>query len=356
MAHEDKKHMERSARMRLQFPFHRSTELHGHGHGSQSRLPHPLVKIISLPGPWHVLMLSSLVLLVPVSATRSNETKENSIAMRLVRIPAGEFTMGSPPTEKGRRPDEPQRRVRLTQAYDLGQFEVTHGQFRQFVDATGYKTDAERGIRGGYGFDEATQQLAGPDHRYSWRFTGFAQTDDHPVVNVSWNDANAFCRWLSDQEKATYRLPSEAEWEHACRGGTTTAYCYGDDPEKIIDAGNIMDSLAHEKFADRITVAGSDGFVFTAPVGRFRPNAFGLHDMHGNVWEWTADGFGPPDSTPQTDPAGPVGGKDKVVRGGDWYHDWSFARSAQRYPIYPSLCRRHAGFRVVREIPPVRPR
>jgi formylglycine-generating enzyme required for sulfatase activity len=280
---------------------------------------------------------------------RAVQTMENSIGLKLVRVPAGEFTMGSPVTEKGRRADEPQRRVKITRDYDLGQYEVTRGQFRKFVEATGYKTDAERGLRGGYGYDEAKQQLAGPTHQYSWQFTGFAQTDEHPVVNVSWNDAVAFCRWLTEQEKKTYRLPTEAEWEYACRGGTTTAYANGNDPEKVIEAGNIMDAGAKERFPDRIAVKGRDGFIFTAPAGSFRANGFGLHDLHGNVWEWTADWFGPPPTEAQTDPQGPETGKDKVMRGGDWYHDWSYARSAQRSPIYPGLCRRHAGFRVVRE-------
>ncbi|MFM8470311.1 MAG: formylglycine-generating enzyme family protein [Limisphaerales bacterium] len=248
--------------------------------------------------------------------------------------------------------DEPQRQVRITRDFFLGQFEVTRGQFRRFVEATGFKTDAERGIRGGYGFDETKQLLAGPDKRFSWRFTGFAQTDEPPVVNVSWNDAVAFCQWLSTAEKLVYRLPTEAEWEYACRAGATTAFANGNDADKLVEMGNIMDALGKEKFPDRIAIAGRDGHVFTAPVGSFRPNAFGLHDMHGNVWEWCADWFGPPTATPQTDPRGPDTGKDKVIRGGDWYHDWSFARSAQRFPIFPGLCRRHAGFRVVREVSP----
>lgn len=285
------------------------------------------------------------------SAGRADDAVENSIGMKLVPIPSGEFTMGSPAGEKGRRPDEPQRPVKITRNFLIGQHEVTRGQFRQFVSATNYKTDAERGIRGGYGYDEQTGQLAGPDKKYSWRETGFAQTDQHPVVNVSWNDAIAFCKWLSDKDKLTYRLPTEAEWEYACRGGTTTTYSYGNDPEKIIEFGNIVDALAKLKFPDRTSVSGKDGFVFTAPVGSFRPNAWGVYDMHGNVWEWSADWFGPPSTEPQTDPQGPETGKDKVIRGGDWYHDWSFARSAQRFPIYPGLCRRHAGFRVVRELP-----
>lgn len=283
---------------------------------------------------------------------RADEVVTNRLGIQFVRIAAGEFQMGSPAGEKGRRNDEPQRLVRLTRDFFLARYEVTRGQFRQFVDATGYKTDAERGIRGGYGYDATSGRLTGPDKKYSWRETGFTQTDEHPVVNVSWNDAIAFCRWLSEQEKLVYRLPTEAEWEYACRGGTTTAYCNGNDPEQLPEMANIVDALAKEKFPDRIAIAASDGFVFTAPVGSFKPNGFGLHDMHGNVWEWTADWFGTPSFDAQTDPRGPDQGKDKVIRGGDWYHDWSFARSAQRFPIYPSLCRRHAGFRVVREMKP----
>jgi sulfatase modifying factor 1 len=279
-------------------------------------------------------------------------SSENSIGLKLVRVPAGEFMMGSPIAEKGRRADEPHRRVRLTRDFFIGQCEVTRGQFRKFVESTQYKTEAERGVRGGYGYDEATQKLAGPDKRYSWEFTGFAQTDAHPVVNVSFRDAEAFCRWLSEKEKQVYRLPTEAEWEYACRGGATSAYGNGDDPEKVIEMGNIVDASAHERFPERIAVAGNDGYAFTAPVGSFRANGFGLHDMHGNVWEWTADWFAPPSTDAQTDPRGPETAKDKVVRGGDWYHDWSFARSAQRFPIHPGLCRRHAGFRVVREVTP----
>jgi formylglycine-generating enzyme required for sulfatase activity len=277
------------------------------------------------------------------------EPMKNSIGLKLVRVPAGEFMMGSPGTEKGRRADEPPRRVTLTRNLDVGQFEVTRGQFRQFIDATNYRTDVERGIRGGYGVDIDSGKLAGPDKKYSWQFAGFPQTDEHPVVNVTWNDALAFCGWLSKKENAVYRLPTEAEWEYASRAGSQTAFCNGDDPDKIVEVGNVVDQDAKAIFADRIAVSRSDGSVFTASVGSYQANAFGLHDLHGNVWEWTADWFGPPPTSGQVDPRGPATGTEKVIRGGDWYHDWSFARSAQRFPMHPTLYRRHAGFRVVRE-------
>ena len=107
------------------------------------------------------------------------------------------------------------------------------------------------------------------------------------MVNVSWNDAVAFCKWLSQKEGKTYRLPTEAQWEYACRAGTTTRYYSGDDPETLAKVANVADATFKAKFPDwKSTIKASDGYVFTAPVGQFKPNAFGLYDMHGNAWQW----------------------------------------------------------------------
>ena len=197
---------------------------------------------------------------VPVEIT-------NSIGMKLVLIPAGEFMMGSAESAEevarafrdyGAPPaglfkdEHPQHRVRITQPFYLGVHEVTVGQFRKFVEETGYKTDAEKGtggIKGAVGVDAKTGEF-GSSEEYSWRNAGFEQTDEHPVVNVSWNDAVAFCDWLSRKEGKTYRLPKEAEWEYACRAGTTTRYYYGDDPEGLASVGNVADATAKAKFPD----------------------------------------------------------------------------------------------------------
>ena len=113
------------------------------------------------------------------------------------------------------------------------------------------------------------------------------------MVNVSWNDAVAFCKWLSRKEGKSYRLPTEAEWEYACRAGTTTRYHSGDDPETLAKVANVADATAKAKFpAWKWTIKASDGYVFTAPVGQFKPNAFGLYDMHGNARQWCADWYG----------------------------------------------------------------
>ena len=130
------------------------------------------------------------------------------------------------------------------------------------------------------------------NEKYSWRNAGFEQTDEHPVVCMSWNDAVEFCKWLSRKEGKTYRLPTEAEWEYACRAGTTTRYYSGDDPETLAKVGNVADAAAKAKFPEWTwTIKASDGYVFTAPVGRFKPNAFGLYDMHGNAGQWCADWY-----------------------------------------------------------------
>ena len=167
--------------------------------------------------------------------------------------------------------EHPQHRVRITQPFYLGTFHVTRGQFRRFVAETHYKTSAETEVpRGGSGWNLDTMQYEFSE-KYSWRSVGFEQSDEHPVVDVSWNDAVAFCEWLSKKEYKTYRLPTEAEWEYACRAGTTTRYDSGDDPETPAQVGNVRDATYATKFRyDSFTLKASDGYVFTSPVGKFQ--------------------------------------------------------------------------------------
>jgi len=281
----------------------------------------------------------------------------NSIGMKMVLIPAGEFMMGSPDSEPERFSDElPQHRVRITRPFYLGAYEVTVGQFRQFVEDTGYKTDAEKHGKGGEGGNESKGRFE-RDPKYTWRNPGFAQTDDHPVVNVSWNDAVAFAAWLSRKEGKQYRLPTEAEWEYACRAGTTTRYYFGDDPEGLVEVGNVADATLKARFPNSpvTTIAGRDGYVFTAPVGRFRPNAFGLYDMHGNVWEWCADWYekGAYERYKRGDLTPPSGGHDRVLRGGSWHSRAPdvFRCACRNYDV-PDDRNDNNGFRVARTLTP----
>ena len=150
------------------------------------------------------------------------------------------------------------------------------------------------------------------NQKYSWRNVGFEQTDDHPVVCVSWNDAVTFCKWLSKKESKSYRLPTEAEWEYSCRAGTTTRYYSGDDPETLAKVGNVRDAAFEAKYPwYKGTTKASDGYVFTAPVGRFKPNAFGLYDLHGNAWQWCSDWYGEEyyAKSAVDDPTGPDSGE-----------------------------------------------
>jgi formylglycine-generating enzyme len=288
--------------------------------------------------------------------------------MKLVLIPAGEFMMGSGESAQDMvaffnatygtdlkpesfKDEHPQHRVRITRAFYLGACHVTCGQFRRFVEDSGYKTEAENGAHpGAFGWNAQEKQFEFSE-RYSWRRLGFQQTDEHPVVNVSWNDAKAFCRWLSAKEGKTYRLPTEAEWEYACRAGTTTRYSSGDDPETLADVANVADAAAKAQFPDwKHTLRASDGYAFTSPVGQFRPNAFGLYDMHGNARQWCADWYGEEyyAVSPTDDPKGPDSGKDRVLRGGSWDYRPYVARSAFRYWVTPAYRPNFTGFRVAR--------
>ena len=230
--------------------------------------------------------------------------------------------------------------------------EVTVAQFRAFVKATRYKTDAEGGRKGSGGTGGRTGTGKGDwtwRKNVTWRDPGFQQADSHPVVMVSWRDAQAFCRWLAAKEKRPCRLPTEAEWEYACRAGTVTPFAFGETL-----------SVTHANFdappaqPDGAPVARAQG---THPVGSYKPNAWGLYDMHGNVWEWCADWYAKDyyAKSPKDDPAGPTEdeatrhgwGKGRVLRGGSWINGAYFARTVCRGQGNPTNRYGSTGFRVV---------
>lgn len=287
----------------------------------------------------------------------------NTLGMKLTLIPSGEFLMGLsdadldallklyPALKKETIADEqPQHRVRISMPFYLGVHEVTKGQFAAFVKATGYQTDAEKDGKGGYGLNSAGEFEQ--KREYSWKNNSFPQTDAHPVVNVSWNDAVAFCEWLSGKEGKKYQLPSEAEWEYACRAGTKSLWWHGSDAEGLASAGNVADGTAKQRFSSWDTIAAKDGYVFTSPVGRFRANAFGLYDMHGNVWEWCRDGYAEGEYATRTgvtsDPVNTSTVDRRVLRAGSWYDSAGSTRSAYRGGNMPGSRGNELGFRVSR--------
>ena len=321
-----------------------------------------------------LLAVSAATAEVPGSALPKQA--ENVLGMKFVLIPEGDFMMGSeespdslaqafPQYDRKRfeqlGDEAPVHKVRITRAFYLGQHEVTVGQFRRFLQASGYTPESERDGTGGYGFnpdyDPAKtvrgDAFEGRDPKYSWRNPGFPQADDHPVVNVTWNDAVALCKWLSEKESKTYRLPTEAEWEYAARAGTRTRYHTGDDPQSLLKAANVFDADARKHWEkwSAFALPGHDGYAFTAPVGSFQPNPFGLYDMHGNAWEWTADWHDDQyyAQSPLDDPQGPATGTVRVRRGGSW-HTWAFyARSSYRNWNSPSTRYTLVGMRLLLE-------
>ncbi len=338
--------------------------------------------------------LASLLALAPAIGGQELTTEKNSLGMKLTRVPAGEFIMGLADEGKLKRNHlffsiertsfgelRPAHRVRLSKPFSIGAHEVTVEQFREFVKATGYKTDAERG-KGAFVYDSKSKRQVGrfaPRKDANWRNPGFAQKDDHPVTCVSWRDANAFCDWLSKKEGATYRLPTEAEWEYTCRAGTTTIYSCGDDPDKVYASGNVADESLeqaheHEVLRQRADYQGkSDGHVYTAPVGSFKANPWGLYDMHGNVWEWCYDRFSDQHYQERVekiggknwrlkkdlvivDPQGPETttqhkyGDWRSMRGGCWYVSPVSCRCDYRGFAEAGDSFSYAGFRVLREV------
>ncbi len=290
-------------------------------------------------------------------------TSKNSIGMKLVRIPAGEYMMGSPKQEldwlrltfrqtwrEGHKQwfqdETPLHPVRITKPFYMGAYDVTVKEFRDFVDDTKYKTDAEKGD-GGMIFSNKENRWV-PQKNMKWDSVPWKIADNQPVVFVSWNDAQAFCKWLSRKEKLRYRLPTEAEWEMACRGGAVwVRYPWGNklpgDRDTNFGDGN-------PKLPASLTTV-NDGYEYVSPVGSYPPNGFGLYDMDGNVMEWVQDYYDRNyyETSPINDPQGPATGSGRVNKGGNWFASPTDCRCAFRGFSGETMSFWNLGFRVVME-------
>lgn len=300
--------------------------------------------------------------LVDWAKTNSTDSKSfwmvrtNSIGMKLSPIPAGEFLMGRRAGyidyKRYEAAETPAHRVRITRPFYLAQTEVTVSQFRQFVEETGYITEVEKTPKGGWHLvPKVLRSQQSP--KWTWKTPAFEQTENHPVTLISWNDANAFCEWLSAKEQRVYRLPTEAEWEYACRGGTATTWFRGNDFYSLIGYVNIAD-VSYWEFNHKTPGVDlpSDGFIFTAPVASFRPNGYGLYDILGNVSEWCQDWYGKDyyQRSPAEDPTGPETGTARVYRGGSYVSNSNNFRPARRHVLQPQYGQSRTGFRVLMEI------
>ncbi|RJP26266.1 MAG: formylglycine-generating enzyme family protein [Candidatus Omnitrophota bacterium] len=233
---------------------------------------------------------------------------EGAKPLEMVLIPAGTFMMGSPDNEQDRGPDEgPQHQVTITKPFYMGKYEVTQAQWQAVMGSNP---------------------------------SAFSNKPNHPVEKVSWTDCQTFITKLNGMGLGTFRLPTEAEWEYACRAGTTTSFYWGEDPNDS--------QIGHYAW-----YSGNNTPSGTKEVGLKLPNAWGLLDMWGNAFEWCQDLYGSYPSNSQTDPTGPTGGSSRVVRGGHWFGYARYCRSAYRMSRTPEPDYRdnYIGFRLRRSYP-----
>lgn len=270
----------------------------------------------------------------------------------MVVVAGGSFQMGSLEGEEGR-PEGPIHEVTIGYDFAVGKFEVTNGQFAEFVDETNYEQVANCIIW--------TDKWEATDDS-SWRNPGFgrAPLENEPVGCISWHDAKAYVAWLSAKTNKSYRLPSESEWEYVARAGATTRFPWGDSVEGMCERANVFDqsgkqasALVNAHDVPYIAAECDDGYAFTSPVGSFPPNAFGLHDVIGNVWEWNEDCYAVPYPSGLSDGSSyQVEGEcaRRSIRGGGWVTAPSRQRPAFRGRDPEALVFVPFGIRVVRDL------
>jgi formylglycine-generating enzyme required for sulfatase activity len=290
--------------------------------------------------PRQITILFALLLLglaTPICAgdsappTRAAPSFTNTIGMKFVRIASGEFMMGSPDSEKGRFRGETQHKVTLTHSFMMGTTPVTQAQWKAVMGTT----------------------VAKQRDKENKKAILVGEGDVLPMYYVSWNEAVEFCKKLSRTEAKRYRLPTEAEWEYSCRAGTKGPYggtgilddmgWFGDNSgDQRIDSNDFYNK--DPKHYDSRVV--TEFRCRPHPVGEKKPNAWGLYDMHGNVWEWCNDFMGDYSVEPVSDPAGPQQGADRILRGGAWNVRPAACRSAFRHKHAPDSRNHYIGFRV----------
>jgi formylglycine-generating enzyme required for sulfatase activity len=267
--------------------------------------------------------------------------KDCDLCPEMVELPTGTFMMGSPDDEPGReRVEGSPRRIVVGRRFALGRMEVTVEQFAAFVAETG--VNVAGACRK---FDADAARFAPAEG--SFRQPGFDVTGSHPVVCVSWHEAQAYAAWLGRRTGKPYRLPSEAEWEYAARAGTTTSYNFGDDEGRLCEHARFAD--LGSQFPWRGGCRSEQTSYGPVHVGAFKPNGWGFFDMHGNAWEWTADCWtADPSEIPSDASAFTRAGacETGVVRGGGWAAAYRRVRSAQRMPVPTTLRYYHMGLRV----------
>ena len=292
------------------------------------------------------------------SLTPGSTFRDCRACPEMVVIPAGTFMKGSPQDEPGRNDDRrnhdeddlegpggSQVEVSVPR-FALGVFEITNREFQAFVEDSGYQ------MPGGCW---ALLHGDGTWNRYPeamWNNLGRPFEDDEPASCIHWDAARAYARWLSLRTGASYRLPTESEFEYALRAGSSTRYHFGDDQEALCRYGNVRDATFNTIYPGVPTLRCDDGYAMLAPVGQFQPNAFGVYDMTGNVWEWLADCYAPSYANAPTDGSALLADscEARSLRGGSWSYDLSSLRSADRSDDPIDALFDTLGFRVARDL------